>query len=178
MDGNIAQVLANIIVGVVVGSISAWVAGSLGVRHGVERAKRERAFDRRLDWYEQTFKAFNKFILKLNDVVPPPPLPDELGRVVTEFAAAAVEARNCVDTAPVYAERKTLIEMRRLFVELGRSRNLLSGQQKIETSDLVIKKNAIADIASGITCELAMSIRNQLGLDEITKEEFKWEKSS
>jgi len=47
MDINLVQVLIN-----VVGAPSARVVGSFGVRHGLQRAQRERAFERRLTWFE------------------------------------------------------------------------------------------------------------------------------
>jgi len=44
MQVDMLQIGTNIIVG----AVSAWVAGFFGVRHGLERAKRERAFERQL----------------------------------------------------------------------------------------------------------------------------------
>ncbi len=176
MDINIAQLLVNASVSLLVGGVSAWIAGTFGVRHGVEKAKRERAFDRRLDWYERTFRAFNTFTITLNNLIPPPLEPEALKRVVRELGLAVQEARNCVDAAPVYAERKTMVEMRKLFVELGQVTHLVSGP-KIETSDLLKKRNATVEIVNGIECELAMSIREQLGLDKISEKDFRWEKT-
>ena len=167
------QVATNL----VVGAIGAWIAGMLGVRHGLKRAQREQAFDRRLDWYEQTLRAFNDFKLKLNNFVSAPLEPETRKRMITEFAESVQHARNCVNVAPVYAERKTLVEMRKLFVELGKATHLAKGPS-ITTQDLLAKRDAIVEIANGIECELAISIRGQLGLDKISKEDFRWEESS
>jgi Na+/H+-translocating membrane pyrophosphatase len=45
----------------VVGAVSAWVAGTFGVRHGLQRAQRERAFERRLTWYEDAIRVTFRF---------------------------------------------------------------------------------------------------------------------
>jgi hypothetical protein len=155
----------------------AWIAGRFGVSQGLKRVQGEKAFDRRLDWYEETFTAFNNFMLKLNALVPPPLVPEDLRQVHTEFVEAVQKARQCVDKAPVYAEKKTLTEMKKLFIGLGQIRRAPQGKP-VETQYLVSKRDAIAAIASEIACELAMSIRYQLGLDEISKEDFRWGKSS
>ena len=44
---DLVQLVSNI----VVGALSAWVAGSFGVHQGLQRAQRERAFERRLTWF-------------------------------------------------------------------------------------------------------------------------------
>jgi hypothetical protein len=61
MDINVVQLLVGAAVSLVVGAASAWVAGTYGVRHGLERAQRERAFDRRLEWYEKAFRVLSRF---------------------------------------------------------------------------------------------------------------------
>jgi len=177
MEINSAQILVNASVSLIVGGVGAWIAGTLGVRQGLKRAQREKAFERRLDWYEEAFTAFNSFMLKLNAFIPPPLLLEDVRAACTEFTEAVQKARQCVDKAPVYAEKKTLTEMKELFVELGQIEPAPQGQP-IETEYLVKKRNAIAAIASQIACELAMSIRNQLGLDQISKEDFRWGKSA
>lgn len=56
MDINLVQVLIN-----VVGAPSARVVGSFGVRHGLQRAQRERAFERRLTWFETAIRVTLRF---------------------------------------------------------------------------------------------------------------------
>ena len=47
------DVLTNALVAIVVGGVSAYVAGVFGVRRAVDRLKRERAIERSLDWCEE-----------------------------------------------------------------------------------------------------------------------------
>jgi hypothetical protein len=173
MTIDLVQIFTNTAVAV----LSAWIAGRFGVNQTLKRVQAEKAFDRRLEWYEETVSSFNNFMLKLNAFVPPPLLPEDLHRAYTDFAEAVQRARECVNKAPVYAEKRTLTEMKKLFIELGKVKRAPAGQP-VETEYLVNKRDAIASIASEIVCELAMSIRKQLGLDKISKEDFRWGKSS
>jgi hypothetical protein len=56
MDINLFQILTNALIA----AVSAWVAGKFGVRRGLEQSRNQRAFERRLEWYEHTFRAFNQ----------------------------------------------------------------------------------------------------------------------
>lgn len=51
----------QIVTNILVGAVSAWVAGTFGVRHGLQRAQRERAFERRLTWYEDAIRVTFRF---------------------------------------------------------------------------------------------------------------------
>lgn len=58
------QVVANL----VVAGGSAWVGGKLGVRRALEQVKKERAFDRQLEWYENAFRVAMEFRYLTEDV--------------------------------------------------------------------------------------------------------------
>lgn len=57
MEIDFIQVATNLIVA----AVSAWLGGKFGIRHGLETAKRERAFDRRLEWYEKAVHSLRSF---------------------------------------------------------------------------------------------------------------------
>src|SRR5258705_9201187 len=104
---DFAQIAASIIVG----AVSAWIAGSLGVHHGLKRAQREKAFDRRLDWYEKTIRAFDGFKINLKSMIQTPALSDKFAGAVESITKSAEEVRGCVGGATVYAKRRTLLQM-------------------------------------------------------------------
>ena len=57
MNIDLVQVVTNLVVGVV----SAWFTSKLALRRGLEQSKKEKAFDRRLEWYEKAFRATIRF---------------------------------------------------------------------------------------------------------------------
>jgi hypothetical protein len=63
MTIDFVQVATNLLVG----AFSAWVAGRFGIRHGLEKAKQEKAFDHRLEWQLRTIRAMKKFQLGMED---------------------------------------------------------------------------------------------------------------
>ena len=173
MNIDLVQLLTNL----VVGAVSAWIAGKFGVRRGLEQSRIQRAFERRLEWYEQTFRAFNRFNTNIRRLWLARTKGDreQLMSIGAEHLKHAGEVRACVDGATVYANRKTLIRMRELFVELEATRDLASGQ-KIETAELARKTQSIIEIADQIMYELAGSIRKQLHLDKIELKDLSWGK--
>jgi hypothetical protein len=175
MNIDLVQVLTNL----VVGAVSAWIAGKFGVRRGLEQSRTQRAFERRLEWYEQTFRAFNRFNTNLRKLwqARSQGERERLMSVGAEHLKQTEEVRACVDGATVYAEKKTLVRMRELFIKLEATRDLASGP-KIEDADLARKIAATIEIADEIMYELAGSIRGQLHLDKIEVKDLSWGKLS
>ncbi|HXK30435.1 MAG TPA: hypothetical protein VJ646_19490 [Candidatus Binatia bacterium] len=173
MDINVAQVLINAAVTIVVG----WLAGTFGVRQGLQKAQREKAFDRRLEWYEGTFNSFNSFTIYLRKLINTPVTSDQFDTVRAAIEQSAVQVRTSVDKATMYAKRRTLVSMRRFFVELDAVTHRPIGP-RIEDVALVDKANAIVEVANKITFELARTIRKELGMDRITVKDFRWGRPS
>ncbi len=182
MDINVTQVLVSAVGSLLVSAAGAWIAGWLGVRRGLNQAIRQRAFDRRLDWYEQTFRLFNEFLVNLRNFAatyaPVESFNSEMvKKAVGDFLTSAEKVGTRINEGTVYAEKKTLRTMRKLLGQLQEVRRLPEGP-KIETVDLQRKIGAIDNITIQITYELTTSIRKQLGLDKITEEEFRWKEPS
>jgi hypothetical protein len=56
MQIDFVQIAAGLVIPVASAAVSAWLAAKFGVRNGLEQARRERAFDRRLEWYEKAVR--------------------------------------------------------------------------------------------------------------------------
>jgi hypothetical protein len=170
MEIQYVQVATNL----VVGALSAWIAGAIGVRQGLKRAAQEKALDRRLEWYEKTNRAFRGFNEHLYTLIDTPVGSNDFSAVFNNFVESVVEARKCVDEATVYSKRKTLIRMRKLFEKLDqkthRPANPTISDNKIERK-LV---NDITSMSERIMFDLTTSTRNLLGMDRIKRKDFEW----
>ena len=121
-----------------------------------------------MNWYESTFRSIKNVVLTHQKLSIPATA--ETASVLSELQKRSEEARGYLDQSFIYAERKTLLDLRELFVELESTRNLAGGP-KVETADLQRKKAAIMDVYNRIAYELATSIRDQLHLDKIKRED-------
>jgi hypothetical protein len=95
---------------------------------------------------------FNKALTKL---VPTRSESENFAAVTADIFKNAEEVRNRVDEAIVYANRKTLIRMRALFVELDATLVSLAAGTGIEDADVRRKAEAVIRITNQITYELA-----------------------
>jgi hypothetical protein len=172
MNIDLVQVLTNLIVG----AGTAWLTGKFAVRRGLEQSRNQRAFERRIEWYEETFRAYNELMLLIQKG-PIPVKSDEFKPAVDALMKCSEKVRSCIDRATVYAKRETLVRMRELIVELDATKNLATGP-RIERADLDRKIAAINDVVNRITYELAVSIREDLRLDKIKFEDLSWKRES
>jgi hypothetical protein len=67
------------------------------------------------------------FTLNLRKFVPVPISSEEFRNLAARFMESGEQVRASVDGATVYAKRTTLVEMRKLFVELGETTHLAEG---------------------------------------------------
>jgi hypothetical protein len=112
MQLDALQVLTNVFVG----AVSAWVAGTFGIRHGLERAKRERAFDRQLEWREKTVRTINRFLtsdVELRNVLMSGSSdPEDIRVLLKSLEAALDELDVSLRESVLFAERKIVIDLR------------------------------------------------------------------
>lgn len=173
MEIDVVQVVSNLLVG----AVSAWVAGKFGIRHGLEQAKRERALDRRLDGYEKAFRTMSRFRLSIADFVLGFHLRElsEHGKLLDGLQKTATEAENCVHEATLFAERvviKKLADLRLTLVKIIQEVKDINPPNIEEEKELVKKVFELARTMREITLILAQKVRDHLGLDEITAEDL------
>ena len=118
MDIDLVQVATNLIVG----AAGAWVAGKFGIRHGLEKAKGERALERRLTWYEKALRATMKFrnfneeialAIGKNDLT-------TLERMVSGNLQVTRSLQRTINESLVFADKSTYLRLKRVFKEFQR----------------------------------------------------------
>lgn len=179
MEIDLVQVATNL----VVAALSAWLGGKFGVRHGLEQAKRERAFDRRLDGYEKAFRVMSRFRSSIADFVLGFHLRDlsEHGKLLEALEKSAAEAEICAHEAALFAERvviKKLADLRLALVKIILAVKDINPPDIEEERELVKKVSELARTMREITLTMAQRVRGHLGLDEITAEDLASETGS
>jgi len=175
MDINVAQVLVSASVSLLVGAVSAWVAGVLGVRHGLERAKQEKAFDHRLEWHVRTIRAMTKLQLGMEEYLSTAkknreaaiPIAKKVDPLVDEFLL-------CTYEAALFTNRGSVILLKegaKKFCDVthATATAVMTG----ESTNSVLQSMADLNVlVRSIEVELTRSHREQLGLDKIQAEDL------
>jgi hypothetical protein len=177
MEINVAQGLASASVSLLVGAVSAWVAGTLGVRHGLRRAQREKAFERRLEWYERSFRVMSRFQtsvvefdagIRLRDL-------NEHDRLLEALGKSVAEVENCLHEAALFAERAIIREMVQLH---GLMMSLIQATQDMTPPNFEQEKQLTKVLYSirltmrAMNLKIAQGVREQLALDEIESDDL------
>ena len=167
----------QVITSLVVGAVGAWFSSKFALRQGLERSKREKAFDRRLDWYEKAlrstmkFKGFNE---QIASVLRKDDLPT-LEKMVSGNLQVTRSMQRTINEAIVFADKSTYVQLKRVFKEF-QTRIIEMNQQlaksQIPPDDVPSEYESMAKLMERASLDLAVSIRKQLGLDEITIQEF------
>lgn len=167
------QVLTTPLLTIVVAAGSAWFAGSLGVKRALEQAKHQRAFDRRLEWYEKAVRASMKFRQLAEEVAIAIKNDDltTLERMISTRLQVTRSLQRTLTESLVFADKRTYIELKRVLKESQR-RIGETTQDLARSEDVHIAYEYIATLMDRLSFDLATSIRKQLDLDEITIEEF------
>jgi hypothetical protein len=172
MDIDLVQVTTNLIVG----AAGAWVAGKFGIRHGLEKAKGERALERRLTWYEKALRATMKFrnfneeialAIGKNDLT-------TLERMVSGNLQVTRSLQRTINESLVFADKSTYLRLKRVFKEFQRKMDEMNQDlaKQGPSDDIPQQYKSMARLMERASFDLAVSIRKQLGLDEITIQEF------
>lgn len=172
-------IVSNIIVSLLVGSVSAWIAGMLGVRYGLERAKREHTFERQLAWREKTVRALYRFATAARDLANGIAFatPEEVPKLVQELESVGQELDGLLQESLLYAEREVvtgLAEEREYLEHL-----MVKIKDKDERSaPRTISADASAAIKSlrKLAFSLSQSVRKQLDLDSVDMDDTKSER--
>jgi hypothetical protein len=160
-------------------AIGAAFAAAVGFRYGVAKFRRERAFDRRLAWYEGAIRdlvdASGKVIRAVNTVRRPAlaaksqqaweALGEALGRLLPLQAEAEVYASNAAYQAIAQATED--VRVLSLAAETYGAR--AAGDVKNEPPDLKVY-DTIATMLLHAASRLATDVRGELGLDPLDRE--------
>ena len=173
-------IITQVLIQLFVAALSAWLGARLGVRSALEQAKKERAFDRRLEWYEKAiritirFQSLNERIavaLRLEDAAES----EEMFRGVRDEKDPLLkELQQVINESMVFADRKTYLRLKGAFAKF-KEQAMLTGEllkNKASMDSISDQYASMANEIEQIAFELAQSVRDQLGLDKITLADF------
>jgi len=173
MNIDLLQVITNL----TVAALTAWFSSKLALRQGIERARKEKAFERRLEWYEKAartamdFRQFNEefaLLLRKDDV-------EGLEKMVSGHLQLTSSMQRTINESIFFADKITYVQLKRVFKEFQR-RMTETNQQLAKTQlppdDVPQVYESMSKLMERACFDLAVSIRTQLGLDEITIQEF------
>ena len=180
MDTNIAQLIVSASISLLVGGVSAWLAGTFGVRHGLQRAQRERAFDRRLTWYEDAIRVTFRFKNTVDSMVIALRETDSskslqiMESVLKNLDEVTQSFANTINTSLVYSSREVYLDLKKTFSHVK--------QLTADTSQLIKKRTGDDSVAAAYESHsklldeslflLARSVRDLLRMDKIRQEDF------
>lgn len=174
------EIFVQVVTSLLVAAGSAWVAARVGVRRALEQIKGERAFDRRLDWYERAIRVSMKFqyfnqgmALAIRD----PDLQrgfNKLGQLSQESMETLKELQQTINESLIFAKRDMYLALKETFARFDiltkKSRKLIDAGAKEDK--MAEQYESLAKILEVKTFELAESVRTMLGLDQISREDF------
>jgi hypothetical protein len=177
MNIDLVQVFINLIVG----AASAWIAGKFGVRRALEQARKERAFDRSLQWHENTLRATNnlrtlhkEYRANLVDASTIFTL-DRSAKVGRRLEECASELQRSLFEAVLFSPKKIVRNLRLAadevqgIIALARKVAELKDASNLEPEWALLEKLKSIDArVTLIHVGLVHSIRKQLGLDKLT----------
>jgi len=154
---------------ILLNAVSALAGAWIGARWALVRVRRERAFERRLVWYEQFHAVLkpiqNAFGAALVTHALEGPTPNareqwrKIGDVIMPIADAATDAE-------FYAPNKTIATVRRVVEDL-RSFPLRAGQFDQDPKAWLDAARAVNDRLREASVLLAQDVREHLGLEPI-----------
>jgi hypothetical protein len=165
--------------GLLVPLITAYLAGRIGVRRGLEQARKQLAFERIIDWHESTLMAasrfkhlgteFRKEFRNRDTFITSSPRLTDLAQELEECAS---DLRKAVFEALLFAEKKTVNQLRTVASDIEavikRARDAAKQPGPDTEFDLIDKVKTLEETVNQIHLALVRSIRKQLGRDELT----------
>src|SRR5258706_787310 len=115
MNIDLLQVMTNL----TVAALTAWFSSKVALRQGIERARKEKAFERRLEWYEKAaraamdFRQFNEefaLLLRKDDV-------EGLEKMVSGHLQLTSSMQRTINESIFFADKITYVQLKRVFKE-------------------------------------------------------------
>jgi len=156
-----------------VGGLSAWWAGRLGVRRALQQKKAERAFERRLDWYERATRAIIAHAAALHQVIVGAKnnfSDTEMSGLVDQMVAQHPALTAVMGEAQMYATLDSAL----LLAELLRTTQLLLEPTQRDPSDIsegftldVPRMEEAAALELTAASRLSGDVRSLIGLEPL-----------
>lgn len=166
MNPLILQLVGNF----AVAAGGAWIGSKVGVHHALEKLRNERAFERRLAWYEETVIA----TVAVRDLAAAYALSarfnrTQLGALQGAMTPALQSFAEKANKAVLYAPKRTVQTLDRLMQELS--------QFAIEAAKTLERGQLYEEFAKRVDClvlsfsrfifELAQEVRKELNLEKV-----------
>jgi hypothetical protein len=163
--------LLLVIMAAVLSGLSAWWAGRLGVRRALEQKKAERAFERRLDWYERATRAVTEHATALQQLVVgaenhfnDATMSGMVDNLISKQAAVSA----IIGEARMYSTKESALSL----AELSRTSKLLLEPKPRNPNDRsegftidVARIEEAAALAMSVASRLAVDVRSHVGLE-------------
>lgn len=177
---DVIQLLTNLSVAAVSALISGLVGSKMGVKKGLEQAKKERAFDRRLEWSEKVVRTINRFLdssWELKDGIVFDKS-EEIPNLLKRLEETAGELDGSLDESVLFAQRGIVIRLRDDISYLEdliiRIKDVAAGREEIsDVSEVTEMARALAQNFRKLAFSLSQTIRKELDLDEISPDDLK-----
>jgi hypothetical protein len=166
MNPIVLQVVSSL----VVAGVSAWVGSKIGIRHAIEKLRKERAFDRRLSWYENCTLAIQQF--RWNNMAYADALRHDRSKLPGIARTAVLQAPKLfeqLNQAIFYSPKATVHRLRDLAIEIEKFSVVADETLKrdVPADEFAAVVDTLSDSLGVAGFELAKQIRDQLGLDQI-----------
>jgi hypothetical protein len=166
MSTLVLQLAGNL----VVAAVGAWIGSRIGIRHALEKFRHERAFERRLSWYETCVSAVQVF--RWNNLAYSEALRHDRSKLPATAAKAVAIAPPLFDQlnkAILYAPKHTVHRLRDLANEIENFSSVANEtlQRDVPAHEFAAVIDTLSDSLGAAGFELAQQIRDQLGLEEI-----------
>jgi hypothetical protein len=173
MDALFLQLVGNL----AVAGVGAWIGGRFGVRNALQRLRNERAFERRLVWYEDTVIAMAAArdlcvayaqATRQRDAALLGMLAPQMGTV---FQNLGDKANRVVLYAPKRTVKRLDVLVKNLVGFAAKSIQTLQSGQLYE--EFATHVDALVVSLSQLIFELAQEVRGELGMEQIELSDLK-----
>jgi hypothetical protein len=161
------QPTATILAALIAAFLGSWV----GAQVALSRFKKERAFDRQLDWYERMIRALHHMALKIDIAVTfkddPTTNPELLTRVWTEVQGAHIDLEAVANEAPLYGSQDAAKRAARVSDEIQKVAEKTEAFDPVHHALTNEQMELIVDLAEKLrraSKPLALEARTHLGL--------------
>jgi hypothetical protein len=167
MNSIILQFAGNL----VVAGVGAWIGSRIGLRHALEKLRKERAFERRLAWYEDTIIALttarDKCVLyalatRQHDSAQLTKLAPDMDTAFQAFGGHASKA-------VLYTPKRTVEKIESLGLEIFKVMHELAEalQRGQLYEEYAAHLEAFVGILNQLLFELAQEVRTELGIEKL-----------
>lgn len=162
----------QVVSSLVVAGASAWFGSWLGVRHALRRLRNEKAFERRLVWYEDTVTA----LASARDVAAQYALAtrqrdaEELAKLAPQMGTIFQSLGDRVNKVVLYAPARTVQRFDALINQelVGLATAFIQTLQRNELyEEFAARTDSLVSTLNRLIFDLAQELRGELGIEKI-----------